>query len=204
MQCEEVDYPRLAFRSCLARRDRRLLLYLHSTLQNLALLFWDGVVSHIHQFIMGAFTAEQVNQAFDMTCPELKSKYARYPLKYENWLNFNDHIDGQPVFIDSAQDQGLKENFVFCKNAPKGRGYYHILTKVAYVNLYSRLMSTGSGAGCSCFGGDNSLLQDAWDTTRIIVYRRSRCSKPDDDLAAEQAVDHMAGTKLNPVHGLRA
>jgi hypothetical protein len=90
---------------------------------------------------------------------------------------------------------------MFCKRALKGPGYYHILTKVAYVNLYSRLVSTGSGASC-CFG--DREINDAWDTTRRIVYNRSRGSVPGDILAAEQAIDHMEGTKLNPVHGLKA
>ena len=150
---------------------------------------------------MGAFTPEQVNQAFDMTCPELKSKYARYPMKRHRWLGFDETIDGQPTFIPSKQNEGLKEHYVFCKRGPKGVGYYHLLTKVSHVNLYSRIVSEGAGAGCC--GGDPKAV-DAHDTTRRVVWARTKVSYPDDIAAQEQQIQHMEGTKLNPTYGLKA
>ena len=157
-------------------------------------------IQHYLFAIKMKYTASQVNKAFDLTCPELKSVYARYPLKEERWLDLNGEIDGKPVFLESSKDAGLRDNYVFCKRSPKGPGYIHILTKVAYVNLYSRLLSEGAQAGCLC--SRDAEKADAWDTTQRVVYNRSRASKPDDILAAEQAVDHMEGTKLNPVHGI--
>lgn len=70
------------------------------------------------------------------TCPELGSKYAQYPLEgYSKWLGFEEEIDGKPGFIAASQDGGMKENYVWCKVGMKGKGYYHLLTKVSYTNL---------------------------------------------------------------------
>jgi hypothetical protein len=146
-------------------------------------------------------SAETINKAFDLTAPELKSQYARYPMKYARWLGFNEKYDGKPTFIAADTDQGFKQDYVYCKHAPNGKGYYHLLTKVSHVNLFSRILSEGAGAGCLC--NKDFAKHDSWDTTRLVVYARTRCSRPDDDDAKEQGVDHYVGTKLNPVHGLK-
>ena len=157
---------------------------------------------------MTSFNAAEVNKAFAATCPELKSKYASYPIPQEystRWLALDGKDeDGNRVVILTEHDKGFKEHYVFCKNAPLGKGYYHMLTKCAYVNLYSRLMSEGSGAPCLSFSTANRMRADQWETTRRVVYNRSRANRPDDVVGAEQAVDHMEGTKLNPVFGLKA
>jgi hypothetical protein len=150
---------------------------------------------------MGVLSAATVNNAFDLTAPELKSPYARYPMKYERWLGFDEKYDGKPTFIGFEVDEGFKEDYVYCKCGPQGKGYYHLLTQVSYVNLYSRIMSEGAGAGC-LWNKDGAKF-DAWDTTRLILYSRTRCSRPDDDDAKEQGIDHYVGTKLNPVYGLK-
>lgn len=81
--------------------------------------------------------AAKVNQQMASICPELASKYAQYPLEgYSSWLNFEDETDGKPAFLAASQDGGLKEHNVWCM---KGKGYYHLLTKVSYVNLYNRV-----------------------------------------------------------------
>ena len=139
------------------------------------------------------------NKAFAMTCPDLTSKYAQYPIKFERWLSFDEMFEGKKAFLPSEQDEGFKEDYVYCKRGPKGKGYYHILTKVSNNNLYSRISS--SSPGVCCFGDAKAI--DAWDTTRVVVYARSRASRPDDEAAKEQCVDHHVGTKLNPVHGLK-
>lgn len=160
---------------------------------------------------MGTFHPDEVNFAFGMFCPELtKSDLAKYPMARDRWLNYAETFDGKPTFIAAeTDDQGIiKPDYVWCKAAPKGKGYYHVLTKTVYVNLYTRLMSTGPPGGGCCGGGggkpSDARAADAWDTARRVIYARSRCSRPDDVAAAEQQIDHMAGTKLNPVHGLKA
>lgn len=152
---------------------------------------------------------KEVDSAFQQFCPELHhSKWATYPIQYDRWLNFQETWEKKPVFVASEEDKGPREDYVYCKHTPQGKGYCHVLTKVAYVNLYSRLMSQGPpGAGCGCFGGSSSSVDkaasaDAFDTARRVVYARSRGSRPDDGAAWEQQIDHMEGSKL-PGHGLR-
>ena len=157
---------------------------------------------------MTFLSPNEVNYAFKLFCPELaKSKWALYPMQHDRWLNFNETSpDGKPVFVASQEDQGPRDDYIYCKAGSKGKGYYHVLTKVAYVNLYTRLMSQGPpNAGCNCAGKpDKADLRtaDAWDTARRVVYARSRGSRPDDALAWKQQIDHMEGSKL-PGHGLK-
>lgn len=153
---------------------------------------------------MAIISAEEVNEAFAFYCPELKVKCARYPMKYDRWLNFKQTYEGKPTFIPAKTDEGLKDCYVYCKAAPCGKGYYHVLTKTAYVNLYTRLMSEGPPGGCCKPKPKDLRTTDQWDTARRYVYARSRCSRPDDAAAVEQQIDHYAGTKLNPVYGLKS
>ena len=151
---------------------------------------------------MGVFKAKEVNSAFKEFVPELAGvPEAAYPFQHERWLGFNEEYEGQPTFVASKTNDGVKPGYVYCKNAPKGPGYYHVLCKCSYVNLYARLMSEGSPSTCC---KPDAKAADRWDTARRVIYARSRCSRPDDGAAAEQQVDHMVGTALNPVHGLKA
>jgi hypothetical protein len=93
----------------------------------------------------------------------------------------------------------MKHNYVYCKVGLKGQGYYHLLTKVSYVNLYNRI---GNSPPSVCCGGSREEV-DAWDTTKRIVYNRSRAPRPDDMAGAKASIDSMEGSKLNPVHGLK-
>ena len=153
---------------------------------------------------MGVFQAQEVNFALGKFCPEVLP-LAEYPMKREKWLNYAETVDGKPTFIAAETDDCPQKGYVWCKAAPKGKGYYHVWTKTVYVNLYTRLMATGppGGACCQPKAADTREV-DAWDTARRVIYARSRCSRPDDMAAQEQAVDHIVGTKLNPVHGLKA
>jgi hypothetical protein len=63
---------------------------------------------------MGVLSAATVNNAFGLTAPELKSPYARYPMKYERWLGFDEKHDGKPTFIGLEVDEGFKEDYVYC------------------------------------------------------------------------------------------
>ena len=151
---------------------------------------------------MTNYNADEVNIAFARICPELKSRYAVYPFPEsspKDWLipSTEGTYDGKPVVIPSDKESGnkktesgLKEDYVFCKAGPVGKGYYHVLTKTAYVNLCTRLNEQGSGKFL-CFG--DSQRADQWDTCRRIVYNRSRANRPDDKHAADAAMDHMVG-----------
>ena len=123
------------------------------------------------------------------------SIYAVYPFPDEyksKWLSPYDMCDKNLCFIASEEDQGKKQHYVYCKRGPLGKGYYHVLTKVAYSNLYTRLQSEGSGVVCGCLAGSKAKKRaEQWDTARRLVYNRCRCSRPDDEAAAVQAIDHM-------------
>ena len=74
--------------------------------------------------------------------PELASSYAKYPLKEKSWLGPNAKgPKGEPCFIKES-DNGIKMDYVYCKNGINGPGYYHLLTKTSYVNLYSRVVNS--------------------------------------------------------------
>mmetsp|Transcript_119 Transcript_119/g.222 ORF Transcript_119/g.222 Transcript_119/m.222 type:complete len:154 (-) Transcript_119:179-640(-) len=147
---------------------------------------------------------EEANAAFAATCPELTSAYARYPIDFKRWLDLDEMMDGEKVFQKSEIDNGLKENYVWCKNGPRGQGYYHLLTQISYVNLYSRIANSAHGSACcSSKSSAQRIKIDQWDITRRIVYNRTRSSRPCDSLAAEAAIDHQVGTAANPLHGLK-
>ena len=153
---------------------------------------------------MSAYDADEVNIAFARLCPELKSRYAVYPFPESSpasWLVPSKGVtyEGKPVVVladTKEKEHPLKEDYVFCKAGPLGEGYYHVLTKTAYVNLSTRLNAQGNGKFL-CFG-DNQRAEQ-WDTCRRIVYNRSRANKPDDKHAAEAGVDQMVGALSSKV-----
>lgn len=104
----------------------------------------------------------------------------------ESWLS----PDGTgphsaPGFL-AEPNVGPKPNYVYGPGGLKGSGYYHILTRNAYFILHHRLQSQAPFS-CCCFG-TSFAEYDAWDTTARIVYNRSVASKPDDVLAAKEAI----------------
>ena len=148
----------------------------------------------------GAFVPAEVNAAFDLTCPELKSEFARYPIKYSKWYGADDSYGKQPMFVASENDMGMKLDYVFCKRGPKGKGYYHFLTKISYVNLLTRI-SANPPPGLGWWSGGNAskgTSLDAWDTTKRVIYGRTRLSRPEDSLFGEQGIDHITQNHINP------
>lgn len=150
---------------------------------------------------MAPFKSDEVNAGFKQFCPELDNKYTLYPYAHDRWLNFEETIDGKPTFMVGHQDNGPLKNYVYCKNGPVGPGWYHVLCKTVYVNLYSRLKNQGPPGS---FFRPDPKGADLHDTVCRVLYARSRASKPDDAAASEQQIDHHVGTKLNPLYGLKA
>ena len=130
----------------------------------------------------GAFVPAEVNAAFDLTCPELKSEFARYPIKYSKWYGADDSYGKQPMFVASENDMGMKLDYVFCKRGPKGKGYYHFLTKMSYANLVTRIFALPPLGMTCCRSSGTTPKFDAWDTTKRVIYGRTRLSSPDDSL----------------------
>jgi hypothetical protein len=150
----------------------------------------------------GAFVPAEVNAAFDLTCPELKSEFARYPIKYSKWYGADDSYGEQPMFVASGNDMGMKLDYVFCKRGPKGKGYYHFLTQMSYTNLVTRISANPPPGMCCCTSASLSLSFDAWDTTKRVLQYRTRLSRPDDSLFGEQGIHHMTQNHINPLHGI--
>ena len=132
---------------------------------------------------MGIFKADQVNGAFREFCPELDTVHTRFPMKSDRWLLFDETFQGEPTFIACKEDEGIRKNYVYCKQTPYGPGYVSIMCKVAYVNLYSRLMKDGPPNKFNFFDfkSDRVGAKELWDTARLVTYARSRMSKSDDE-----------------------
>jgi hypothetical protein len=73
-----------------------------------------------------------------------------------------------------------------------------MLTKVSWENLYTKLVFEVPGGGC-CGPSATFAEVDAHETTRSVVYKRSRCNRPDDIMAAEQVPDHIPGRGFSTV-----
>lgn len=142
---------------------------------------------------MVVYNAEVVNEAFSATCPKLKDNLiGKYPMEYERWLQPNEELlnaedDGkQPttkMFLASSENQGLKRDYVWCKHGPNGKGYYHLRTRIAHVNLSSRFRMGAPGRGglfCCLYAGPDKVFLNHWDTTNRVLFARSSMSTPND------------------------
>ncbi|KAI2488709.1 hypothetical protein MHU86_25763 [Fragilaria crotonensis] len=130
--------------------------------------------------------ANKTNAQMRSTCDELLSEYAVYPMARESWLSPDGTgPNSAPGFLPES-NVGPKPNYVYGHGGRKGTGYYHILTRNSYQILNHRLQSQAP-ISCCCLGTSKAEY-DAWDTTARIVYNRSVASKPDDVLAAKEAI----------------
>jgi len=155
---------------------------------------------------MTSFHHDDVNMAFALICPELKSRYAACPIPEQHgakWLSpsATAEFEGKPIVVLAEKDDGPKEDHICCKRGPIGAGHCHVLCRTSCVNLYTRLQKEGNGLVLGCLSGDRKHAGQ-WDTCRHIVCNHSRASRPDDADGAEKAIDHMEGSEL-PGHGLK-
>jgi hypothetical protein len=81
-------------------------------------------------------------------------------------------------------------------------GYYSLLTKPSYVNLYARMTNEAPVGCCSCSKAAREVY-DAWDDLKRIVYARSVASRPDDAVAAEDAISEARATAQAWHNGLQ-
>lgn len=132
-------------------------------------------------------TAEFKNEQMKLACPELASPFAAYPMDREAWLSTEGSgPNGQPAFV-GGPFAGPKEHYVYGQPRSKEKvsGYYHLLTREAYSILFKRVSSEAPVA-CCCFG--DAKLADAYDTTKTICWNRNVSSRPNDALAAKEAL----------------
>ena len=150
--------------------------------------------------------ANEINASLVKFLPELKdSDYAKYPMKHERWYEPTETApNGEPCFVAAVADasaedaNAAKKNYVFCRKTPQGMppGYFSLMTHVAYVNLYDKLDSVRpTPGGCCGIGGDPAERAefDQWDDVKRVIWSRQLASKPDDDFAANAAMDFAKG-----------
>ncbi len=155
---------------------------------------------------MGISDSER-NERMQRVAPELKSKWAKYPLKGSSWLSPDasiDHGDGtkSTAFIPHPKDPGYalpprKEDYVW-GTGPKGFGYYHLLTRDSYVILNNRVRLNRPPPAC-CYLGDAQANED-FDVVSEILWNRSLASAPDDVLAVSDALKHARGEAQSHYH----
>jgi hypothetical protein len=139
-------------------------------------------------------SADELNESMIKFFPELKSEYARFPMSYERWLNPGEKTPkGDPCFVKSADGSIFKKDYVWCKYGNFGPGYYHLLTKPAYVNLYNKIDSIQPGTcGIACNSADRKAM-DEHDDVKRLLYGRHMSPRPSDKAAEQRAMDESLG-----------
>mmetsp|Transcript_8305 Transcript_8305/g.24564 ORF Transcript_8305/g.24564 Transcript_8305/m.24564 type:complete len:168 (-) Transcript_8305:1518-2021(-) len=138
--------------------------------------------------------ADEMNRNMAKFMPELASEYARYPMHHERWYHPSEKgPKGEPCFIKGGDANTLKKDYVFCKYGEFGPGYYSIMTKSAYVNLYNKIDSLQPGTcGIACNSADRKAM-DEHDDVKRLMYGRHMASKPCDSKAEKRMMDESEG-----------
>ena len=139
-------------------------------------------------------SAEEVNRMMPKVAPELASRYARYPLREKAWLSPNGKgPKGEPCFVKESDKGVVKMDYVYCKNGVNGTGYYHLLTKTSYINLYSRVVNSPPGV-CGCnVSKEGRKAYEEWDVVQRVLHNRQTCSVPDDGKGAAKSLKDAQG-----------
>lgn len=146
--------------------------------------------------------ADELNRNMVKFLPELASDYARYPMHHERWYNPGEKAPkGEPCFVKGGDVSTLKKDYVFCKYGNFGPGYYSLMTKAAYVNLYNKLDSMQPGTcGIACNSADRKAM-DEYDDVKRLLYGRHMASKPCDTKAEKRMMDESEGM-ANAAYGM--
>lgn len=121
--------------------------------------------------------AIRMNALLAKHLPELSNEHARYPMQGDAWPSPEGvSPDKEPLFIAASTFSGFKENYVYCNNSQFqwGKGYYHVLTKQAYVHLYNVNINK-VGTTCCANATDKEL-----DEVMRLVKCRAWGSRPND------------------------
>ena len=130
---------------------------------------------------------DEINRILAKFHPELASTYAKYPMECPKWKQYSERgPKGEPCFIRGA-NTGVKMDYVYCERAPEP-GYYSVLCKISYVNLYAKHTGMTPGVcGCGCTAAARKEF-DEWDDAHRILHARHKSRKPDDGVAARDAI----------------
>ena len=138
--------------------------------------------------------ANELNKSMVKFHPELDSDYARYPMNHKRWYQPGEKgPKGEPCFVKGGDPSLRKKDYMYCKLGSFGPGYYSLMTKIAYVNLYTKHDSVQPGTcGMACNAADRQLL-DEHDDVKRLLYGRHMSPKPTDAAAAKRAMDESEG-----------
>jgi hypothetical protein len=143
-------------------------------------------------------SAKELNASMIKFLPELDSDYARYPMSHKRWLYQAEDKGpkGEPCFVKGFDPSVLKKDYAYCKNGHLGPGYYSLMTKVAYVNLYAKHCSQQPGT-CGCaFNAKDLKAIDEHDDVRRLLYARQMSPRPCDVAAETRAMKESDGMAI--------
>lgn len=149
--------------------------------------------------------AAAVNKALVEFLPELESNYAKYPMQHDRWYGPDEKgPKGEPCFIAqegmSLTDAPIKKDYVYCTKGVNGKGYYSLMCRTSYVNLYHKLKSCAPQGVCTtfcpCFASKATRKAlDRFDDCKRVVFMRQQCvPKPDDRLASDIVMNNAKDT----------
>ncbi len=157
-------------------------------------------------------SSKDINEKMKVV-PELRSPHARYPLNRSRWIRPSEEPrtpkqDGDELtFIPhpktpKGQTNQVKLGYVWGPGT-KGFGYYHLLTKEAYVALSARLHSETAPTPTCCGAGGNGKrgndeLEDLRYVYQFVVHPRSKCPVPNDSSAYNHSVEEGRASHINP------
>lgn len=134
---------------------------------------------------------DAMNEKMVRFVPELASDYAKYPMQHAAWSDPKGKAPkGEKCYL-KGPNTGLKMDYVYGRG-PFGEGYYSMMTKVAYVNIYSRL-TCESPVSCCSFSKEARKTMDEFDDVRRLMYARSVSPVPNDGVAKDAAISEAKG-----------
>jgi hypothetical protein len=144
---------------------------------------------------------EELSVILKKLLPELDSKYGAYPMAYTRWYSLGEKgPQGEPTWIKS-DDVGVKKDYVYGRG-PGGPAYYHLLTKNAYINLYTRISSECPVVCCACSSAQRKAM-DEWDSVRRIIHARHVSNQPDDQIAKHRQIQQAKGVAQDWHNGMQ-
>jgi hypothetical protein len=120
-----------------------------------------------------------LNSRLQQVAPVLASGYAKFPIQYALWLDpFSQTEDGKPTFMPhqkhpSTPPHERDERYIdyIWGDGVRGKGFYHLLTKQAYINLIHELESEAPAIRCDCFSADLSELHNQMEVLTLLRHR---------------------------------
>lgn len=147
-------------------------------------------------------SVDEINAILKKLLPELDSKYATYPMTYTKWYTLGEKgPKGEPMWMKSTVDAGVKQDYVYGRG-PGGPAYYHLLTRNAYINLYTRISNECPIACCACSAPQRKAM-DEWDSVKRIIHARHVSDVPNDQIAKHRQIEQAKGVAQNWHNGMQ-